>query len=91
MNRRQKFNRALKIYDRHNQANAIDLVNYVIDKFPLRIPTIQTDKGHEFHSKSIGICMIWPFIIAILSPLHSNITVRRNDHIRRIKWSSTSD
>lgn len=43
--------RALKIYDRHNQANAIDFVNDVIDKFPFRIDTIQTDNGHEFQSK----------------------------------------
>ena len=43
--------RALKIYEKHNQANAIDFVNYVIDKFPFRIHTIQTDNGHEFQSK----------------------------------------
>ena len=36
----------LKIYDRHNQANAIDFLNDVMDKFPLRIHTIQTDNGH---------------------------------------------
>lgn len=43
--------RALKIYEKHNQANAIDFVNYVIDKFPFRIHTIQTHKGHEFQAK----------------------------------------
>lgn len=43
--------RVLKIYEKHNQANAIDFVNYVIDKFPFRIHTIQTDNGHEFQSK----------------------------------------
>lgn len=43
--------RALKIYEKHNQANAIDFVNYVIYKFPFRIHTIQTDNGHEFQSK----------------------------------------
>jgi len=43
--------RALKIYEKQNQANAIDFVNYVIDKFPFRIHTIQTENGHEFQSK----------------------------------------
>ena len=43
--------RVLKIYQKHNQANAIDLVNYVINKFPFRIHTIQTENGHEFQSK----------------------------------------
>lgn len=43
--------RALKVYTRHTQANAINFLNYVIDKFPFRIHTIQTDNGHEFQSK----------------------------------------
>jgi IS30 family transposase len=42
--------RALKIYERHTQENAIDFVNYVVEKFPFRISTIRTDNGHEFHS-----------------------------------------
>ena len=43
--------RALKIYVRHNQQNAIDFIDYVINKFPFRIHTIRTDRGHEFQSK----------------------------------------
>lgn len=43
--------RALKVYDKHNQKSAIDFINYVVDKFPFRIHTIQTDNGHEFQSK----------------------------------------
>ena len=43
--------RALKIYPRHNQANACDFVNYFIEKFPFRIYTIRTDRGHEFQAK----------------------------------------
>lgn len=43
--------RALKIYEKHNQLSAIDFINYVIDRFPFRINTIQTDNGHEFQSK----------------------------------------
>ena len=43
--------RALKVYSRHNQANAIDFVEYVIEKFPFRIQCIRTDRGHEFQAK----------------------------------------
>jgi len=42
--------RALKVYKRHTQANVIDFVSYVVEKFPFRIHTIQTDRGHEFQS-----------------------------------------
>ena len=43
--------RALKIYDRHTHANAIDFVDYVIKLFPFRINNIRTDNGHEFQAK----------------------------------------
>lgn len=43
--------RALKIFSQHNQANAITFMDYVIDKFPFRIHTIRTDRGHEFQAQ----------------------------------------
>lgn len=43
--------RALKIYERHTQQNAIDFIDYVIEKFPFRIHTVRTDNGHEFQTK----------------------------------------
>jgi transposase InsO family protein len=43
--------RALRIYSRHNQANAITFIDYVIEKFPFRIHTIRTDRGHEFQAQ----------------------------------------
>jgi transposase InsO family protein len=43
--------RALKIYQRHNQKSAIDFIDYVIEKFPFRIHTIRTDRGHEFQAQ----------------------------------------
>ena len=43
--------RALKIYDRHNQSNAIDFINTVIARFPFRIREVRTDNGHEFQAK----------------------------------------
>ena len=47
----QRRLRVLKICSRHKQANACDFVDYVIDKFPFRIHTIRTDRGHEFQTK----------------------------------------
>jgi transposase InsO family protein len=43
--------RALKIFERHNQANAIAFIDYVIGKFPFRIKEVRTDNGHEFQAK----------------------------------------
>lgn len=43
--------RALKIYGRHNQTNAIAFIDYVIEKFPFRIHTLRTDRGHEFQAQ----------------------------------------
>jgi len=43
--------RALKVYSKHTQLNAIDFIDYVIEKFPFRIQTVRTDNGHEFQSK----------------------------------------
>ncbi len=42
--------RALKVYTRHTQKNAINFVDHVIDKFPFRIQQIRTDRGHEFQA-----------------------------------------
>jgi len=43
--------RALKIYRRHSQANAIDFIRYVAEKFAFRTHTIRTDRGHEFQAR----------------------------------------
>lgn len=43
--------RALKIYARHNQQSAIDFVDYVVEKFPFRIHTVRTDRGHEWQAQ----------------------------------------
>jgi transposase InsO family protein len=43
--------RALKIYEKHTQENAISFLDYVVEKFPFRIQTIRTDNGHEFQVK----------------------------------------
>ena len=42
--------RALKIYKRHTQADAIDFIDYVVKKFPFRIRTLRSDRGHEFQA-----------------------------------------
>ncbi|MFC2115072.1 IS481 family transposase [Bacteroidota bacterium] len=43
--------RALKMYKKHNQTSAIDFIDYVIEKFPFRLHTIRTDRGHEFQAR----------------------------------------
>jgi len=40
-----------KRYQKHTQANAIDFVDHIIEKFPFRIKEIRTDNGHEFQAK----------------------------------------
>ena len=42
--------RALKIYKRHTQANAIDFIDSVVEKFAFRIRTTRSDRGHEFQA-----------------------------------------
>ena len=43
--------RALQIYDRHTQANAVAFIDYVVAKFPFRIREVRTDNGHEFQAR----------------------------------------
>jgi len=43
--------RALKIYERHNQKSAIDFIDYIVEKFPFRIHTVRTDRGHEWQAQ----------------------------------------
>ena len=47
----KRIETALRIYTRHTQKNAIDFVDCVIDKFPFRIHTIRTDRGHVFQAQ----------------------------------------
>jgi transposase InsO family protein len=43
--------RALKVYDKHTQANAIDFIDHIIEKFPFRIREDRTDNDDEFRGK----------------------------------------
>ncbi len=43
--------RALIIYQKHNQESANNFNDYVLDKFPFRIHTVRTGRGHEFQAK----------------------------------------
>ena len=42
---------ALQVYEKHTQANAIDFIDHIIEKFPFRIREVRTDNGHEFQAK----------------------------------------
>lgn len=43
--------RALQIFPAHNQECAIRFMDYVIEKSPIRISTVRTDRGHEFQAR----------------------------------------
>lgn len=43
--------RALKIYPKHKQKSSIDFMDYVVEKFPFRIHTVRTDRGHEWQAR----------------------------------------
>jgi transposase InsO family protein len=43
--------RALQIYPEHTQERAIQFMDYVVERFPFRISTIRTDRGHEFQAR----------------------------------------
>ena len=43
--------RALKVYEKHTQVNAIDFIEHIIEKFPFRIREVRTDNGHELQTK----------------------------------------
>jgi transposase InsO family protein len=53
--------RALRIYERHNQESAVDFLDYVVERFPVRIHTVRTDNGHEWqalfhwHAEDLGM------------------------------------
>jgi transposase InsO family protein len=57
--------RAIKVYSKHTQQNAIDFMDFVIKKFPFRIHTVRTDNGHEFqaqfhwHLSDLGILHVY--------------------------------
>jgi transposase InsO family protein len=40
-----------KIHSRHNQQCAIAFIDYALEKFPFRVHTIRTDRGHEFQAQ----------------------------------------
>ncbi len=50
--------RALKIYERHTQKNAIEFIDYVENKFPFRIHTIRTDRVTNFRPVSTSMLKI---------------------------------
>jgi hypothetical protein len=41
----------LQIFPEHNQERAIQFMNYVVERFPFWISTIQTERGHEFQAR----------------------------------------
>ena len=79
--------RALKIYAKHTQKNAIAFVDYVVSRFPFRIHTIRTDHGHEFqtdfhwHLYDLGIRHVY------IKPR----TPRLNGKVERSHWTDEQE
>ena len=76
--------RALNISERLTQANAIDFVDDVFAKFPLRIKEIRTDTGHEAKRNSIGTLRISKS--ATLNQTRNTATERQELTITQIGW-----
>ena len=72
--------RALRVYRKHTQANAINFLDYVIGKFPFRIKYVHTDNGHEFQSKFHWHAQDWGIIHRYIKPAspHLNGKVERS-------------
>ena len=70
--------RALKIYTRHTQKNAIAFVDHIVAKFAFRIQQIRTDRGHEFQAQFHGhmTLKIWVSDMRISKRGHLNSTAR---------------
>ena len=81
--------RALKIYEHHNQASAVDFINYVVDKFPFRIKTIRTDNGHEFQTKFHWHVSDLGMLHVYIKPAPQDSMARWSDRISQISASFT--
>ena len=71
--------RALEIYRRQTQANAIDFIDYVLEKFPFRIRTIRTDRAHEFQALPTGTWLTWAWSTSTSSPARRSSMARSRD------------
>jgi transposase InsO family protein len=76
--------RALKIYSRHTQQNAIRFIDEVIRKFPFRIQTIRTDNGHEFQA-------MFHWHVEDMGIRHTYITPRRPNLNGKVERSHGTD
>jgi hypothetical protein len=82
--------RALKIYQQHNQKSSIDFIDYVVEKFPFRIHTIRTGRGHEWqalfplHVEGKGMQHVY------VKPRSPQLVEKSRDRIARTKRSFTN-
>jgi len=76
--------RALQIYPKHNQNCAIKFIDYVIEKFPFRINTIRTDRGHEFQAR-------FHWHVEDQGMQHSYIKPRTPQHNGKVERSHRTD
>ena len=82
--------RALKIYNKHNQINAMDFVDYVIEKFPFRIQMIAPIAAMNSRPNSTGMSRIAAFDTSTSSHDRLSSTARSSARTAQIRKSSIS-
>ena len=87
--------RVLKIYERNNQKNAMDFVDYVLSRLPFYVDVIQTDNGAEFddhfhyHVQDLGIKHVYikPRTPRLNGKVESCPEGTRTALTRRVPWA----
>ena len=77
--------RILRIYERCNQKAAIQFADYVLEKLPFEVTSIQTDNGSEFQSS-----FHWHLLDRGISHVYIKpLTPRLNGKVERSHGSTT--
>ena len=76
--------RVLKIYERNNQKNACDFVDYVLSRLPFRVQAIQTDNGPEFSAQ-------FHWYVQDLNIAHIYVKKRTPRLNGKVEWSHRID
>ena len=82
--------RALKVYEKHTQANAIDFTNHIIEKFPFHIREIRTDTAMSSKPNSIGTSRTSVSATPTSSAARLSSMGKSNDHTDQTVRNSTN-
>lgn len=82
--------RALKVYKKHTQANAIEFVNHIIDKSPSASAKFAPITVKNSRRSSTGISRIWVSATPTSNPVRLSSMAKSSDHIVPTSRSSIS-